>query len=94
MKKIQTRVTYWSVNLKAGMANSYINQALKQDVACLEFDVSFVVRVHSLNPQDKVASACRTITCWTFKPLPVPKVSYVSQIKHTFITTPTFVVST
>jgi len=50
MKKIQTRVTHCSVNLKAGMENSYINLPLKQDDACLEFNVSFVVRVHCLNP--------------------------------------------
>jgi len=62
-KKIQTRVTYWSVNLKAGIANSHINLALKQEVACLEFDVSFVLRFHSLNPQDTVVSACRPTTC-------------------------------
>lgn len=93
-KKIQTRVTYWSVNLKAGIANSHINLALKQEVACLEFDVSFVLRFHSLNPQDTVVSACRPTTCWTFTPLPVPKVSHVSQNKHIFIITPIFVVST
>jgi hypothetical protein len=49
MKEMRTRVTYWSVNLKAEMANSYINLAVKQDIACLEFDVSFAVSVHCLN---------------------------------------------